>query len=117
MVAVLILIGALFSLFWIVALSSWPDMLGYIQETSSSVPSLMFLTLVYAGLSIACGIGMLKGQNWAKMLYIGFVPVLILLAIVNGFRITMLVSIVQYIVFVIVLTRPEASEYFRNRGQ
>ncbi|MEN6415863.1 MAG: hypothetical protein ABFD49_04950 [Armatimonadota bacterium] len=114
-VAVLILIGAIFSLFWVVALRSWPDMLSYIQETSSSVSSLIFLVIVYAGLSIACGIGMLNGKNWARMLYIGFVPVLILLAIINGFRITMLVGIVQYIIFVIILTRPDASDYFRNR--
>lgn len=115
-VAILLLIGALFSVLSIAFVYTSPTMRSYIYQTTSSVPLLVFLTLINAGLSITCGIGLLNGRNWARMLYIGFMPIFMLLAMTNGFVITMLVSVVQYIIFVIVLMRPDVSEYFHREA-
>ena len=115
-VAILLLIGALFNLISIVLLYSSPEIWDFIDQSTHSVPALIFLVLVNAGLSLACGIGMLKGRNWARLLYFGFMPVLIMLAVLNGFRITMLIGIATYIIFVIVLTRRDAVEYFTGES-
>jgi hypothetical protein len=113
-VAVLLLVEALLGLFWIVTIYTSPEMHSYIQETTNSLSAYVFLIFVNAGLSIRCGIGLLNGRNWARMLYIGFVPILISLAIINGFKITMLIGLAQYIIFAIILARPNASDYFHR---
>ncbi|MEN6357214.1 MAG: hypothetical protein ABFD83_09040 [Armatimonadota bacterium] len=113
-VAIFLLIGAFFSLLWIVMLFTSPITRDVIAETSRSIPALVFIVLVNAGLSLACGIGMLNGRNWARLLYIGFMPVMILLALFNGFRLTMLVGIAQYIIFAIILTWPSSVNYFTD---
>ena len=111
-VAILLLIEAVFSLLWIIMLYTSPVMRDIVAQTTQSIPALVFLTLVNAALSLTCGIGMLRGGNWAKMLYIGYVPVIVLLAMTNGFRLTMLIGIIQYIIFVIILMLPSSVKYF-----
>ena len=36
---------------------------------------LMIWTVVVAGISVVCGIALLKGLNWGRLLYLGFVPI------------------------------------------
>ncbi len=104
-VAIFLLIGALFSLIGVINLYTSSFSRELTEEASSSLAIVVFLALVNAGLSLACAIGMFNGRNWARWLYIGYVPVLVVISAVNGFRLPMLAGIAEYIIFLIILTR------------
>lgn len=65
---------------------------------------------------LVAAIAMLKGYDWGRLLYLLAVPVgMILNALVFGFGRAAFPGLVVYGVFVALLTRPPAEEYFRGR--
>jgi len=69
------------------------------------------------GLVIIGSIGMLKGMNWGRLLYLVLVPVSIILGwVLMGFQPFSILSVVVYILFAILLTRPQVNAYFSGEG-
>lgn len=74
--------------------------------------------LILGGLMLAApyfmmGQGMLNAKNWARLLYLWFTAILIVLCILDGNKSTIIV-VVSYITFAIYLTRPVAVAYFHR---
>ncbi len=83
--------------------------------SKSMVPASVQYLLMYVGLaiSIVSGIMMLKGQNWARLLYViwgafGFVFSLV----TSPMKLAMIPGLVIFAIIVFFLFRPAASEYF-----
>ncbi len=82
---------------------------------SSPIPvSVQFAILyVWAAVMIASGLAMLKGKNWARLLYViwGAVGGLMGLA-TSPTKVAMIPSLVLYGIIVFFLFRPKVREYF-----
>ncbi|MDO8586628.1 MAG: hypothetical protein Q7T82_06265 [Armatimonadota bacterium] len=79
-----------------------------ISGTQAAVSS-----LIGGAVTILCGVGMLFGRNWARILYLVIGPAgLIVGWLMNGFRPTSILSVIFYLVVVFFLVRRDAVEYF-----
>ncbi|MBN1548002.1 MAG: hypothetical protein JW902_15225 [Syntrophaceae bacterium] len=60
-----------------------------------------------------CGIGILKGKNWARMLYLGWGLFSILVSLAIGsLHVSMLPSLILFFIMAYFLFRPKAQIYF-----
>jgi hypothetical protein len=57
---------------------------------------------------------MLNGLNWGRIIYLCIEPIAIALAFAYGFDV--LLAPVIYLIFLLVLTRPSASAFFRGEA-
>jgi hypothetical protein len=81
----------------------------------SPIPIPVQYVISYAGLAvmIASGVGMLKGQNWARLLYVIWTAVSILLGLATApVRVMLIPGVILYGVIVFFLFRPKANQYF-----
>lgn len=83
--------------------------------SKSMLPASVQYLLMYVGLavSVVSGIMMLKGQNWARLLYViwgafGFVFSLV----TSPMKLAMIPGLVIFAIIIFFLFRPAAKEYF-----
>lgn len=79
------------------------------------IPLSIQYTMIYVRLliSIASGIGMLKRQNWARLLYVVWEAIGFLISLFTSPMKTALIpGLIVFIVIVIFLFRPGANQYF-----
>lgn len=75
--------------------------------------------MIYLGLTVilVSGIGMLKGQNWARVLYAGWNALGIVVGLATSpAKIGLIPGILFYLVVVVFLFRPAANRYFSTEG-
>jgi hypothetical protein len=87
------------------------------QNNSSMPESLQYTTLVLGTSAEVMGaIGMLKGKNWARLLYVFSVLAVLLFVLASpGIdKKRMIVPSAVYAVSTLFLFRPKANEYFRH---
>ncbi|MGO8731792.1 MAG: hypothetical protein ACLQVM_03250 [Terriglobia bacterium] len=80
-----------------------------------SLPVPVQYAMMYVGILvlIASGLAMLKGQNWARLLYVIWNPVGFLIGLVTSpVKAAMIPSLVIYAVVVFFLFRPKVNQYF-----
>jgi len=68
-------------------------------------------------IEVALAIGILKGKNWCRITYLIYYPIVVFISCIIGVTNTpfvVLIFIVCYIVSVIILTRPNASKFFKS---
>ncbi len=88
------------------------------QRLASHDPILIKYLMTFAGVPIgfACGIGMLKGYNWSRVFYAGWwairVCTFIIFSIISSFKIKIPIGSVMFGIWVYLLFRPDANEYF-----
>ena len=83
----------------------------------SPVPVPVQYTIIFMGLliSIVSALFMLKGANWARMLYIVWGAISLLLGLFTSpAKLTSIPGILIYAVFVFFLVRPKASAHFTD---
>ena len=71
--------------------------------------------MMYVGLlvMITSGLAMLKGQNWARLLYVVWSALGFLIGVATSpMKTAMIPGLVVYLVFVFFLFRPKANQYF-----
>jgi len=83
----------------------------------SPVPLSIQYIMLYAGLltTVICGAFMLKGKNWARLLYTtwGLVSFIFSLA-TTPVKATLIPSLVVFAIILFFLFRPRANEYFKQ---
>jgi hypothetical protein len=85
----------------------------------SPVPIPLQYVMMYVGLliSIVAGIAMLKGQNWARFLYVIWSAIGFVIGIATSpMKAMMIPGLVMFVLITIFLFRPEANEYFSPKG-
>ena len=83
----------------------------------SPIPVPLQYVMLYLGLtiSILCAIFMLRAANWARLLYIGWNGIeLLVLLLTSPVKPMLIPGILMYAVFVFFLLRPKASAYFTH---
>ena len=80
-----------------------------------SAPVQHVLSYVLVVVMITSGVGMLKGQNWARLLYVIYNAINFLLGLATAtspVRVMLIPAVIIYGVIVFFLFRPKASQYF-----
>ncbi|MCK9603850.1 MAG: hypothetical protein M0R66_05785 [Candidatus Omnitrophica bacterium] len=95
------------------AILSKPEYQKLADVTGQSLRIAMLLSSVYAALFLVCGVAMLKGFNWGRLVYLWCYGVMVVLNIAFS-RLSLLVlpSVVVFVTFLFFLTRPAANEFF-----
>lgn len=81
----------------------------------SPVPIPVQFIMLYVGLTVmlVCGIGMLKGKNWARLLYVIWSAVGLVIGLATSPMKAMLIpGLLVVLIFVFFLFRPNANRYF-----
>ena len=84
----------------------------------SLIPIPLQFVISYVGLliTLASGIAMLKGQNWARFLYVGWGVIGFVIGILTfPMKAAMIPGVVVVAVFAFFLFRPEANTYFSTK--
>jgi hypothetical protein len=85
------------------------------QDTLEVPVMQKLLALASPMIVLASGIGILKGKNWGRVMYIAVVPLFALgKAMESGFQANLLSGLVVYAIIVVVLFTPKASVYFAS---
>ncbi len=85
--------------------------------SKNPMPISMQYTMLYVGLliTIVCGIAMLKRQNWARLLYVGWGIFGSLVGVATSpMKLMMIPGIIGFLIFVFFLFRPKANKYFKG---
>ena len=102
-------IGLVFSLFLI----NHPTVQELMAKSPLPVPVQYALEFVAPLLSALCGVFMLKGANWARLLYVGWrVLILIITFITMPVNLATLFGVIFLAVVVFFLFRPKANAFF-----
>ena len=86
----------------------------------SPLPVSVQYAILYLGLAIMLisGITMLKGKNWARMLYVGWSSIGFIVGIlISPARAVMIPGIVVFAIFVFFLFRPKANAFFTGAAE
>lgn len=92
-----------------------PEAREIMEQGKLPVEAQIALSLVGLGVLVVSGIGMLKGGNWARMLYVGWTA----LSLILGFftapaPATMIPSLIIFLIIAFFLFRPAPNAYFRG---
>jgi hypothetical protein len=85
--------------------------------SKSPIPISIQYVMMFVGLliTIICGIAMLKGMNWARLLYIGWSIIGFIIGIATSpMKAMMIPGLIIFFIFAFFLFRPKANEYFRS---
>ena len=83
------------------------------------LPIPLQFAMTYVGLLImvTSGVAMLKGQNWARLLYVGWSIIAIIIELaVSPMKAAMIPSVAFFLVIVFFLFRPQANAHFSTEG-
>lgn len=84
--------------------------------SKSPIPVNIQYFMMFAGLviTLVCGIAMLKGRNWARLLYVGWSVVAFIIGLATSPVKAMLIpGLIIFIIFAFLLFRPKANAYFK----
>lgn len=82
----------------------------------SPIPANIQYVMMYAGLLVMLlsGVAMLKRQNWARLLYVGWGIIGFIIGIATSpMKAAMIPGLIIFLVIVFFLFRPKANEYFK----
>jgi len=82
----------------------------------SPIPVNIQYIMMYVGLLImlVCGVAMLKGKNWARLLYVGWSAIGFVIGIATSpIKTAMIPGLVVFLIIAFFLFRPKANEYFK----
>ena len=85
----------------------------------SALPLPVQYAMIFVGLlvGIVCGVFMLKGANWARLLYVGWgILGFAISFITTPGKLTMLPGIIFFAIVVFFLFRPKANAFFSGRS-
>lgn len=86
--------------------------------SKSPVPVPIQIALAYVGLAVTLvsGIGMLRGKNWSRWLYVGWTAFGSILGVATSpMKLAMIPGIIVFGVIVFFLFRPAANRFFSDR--
>ena len=84
----------------------------------SLLPIPLQYSMLYVGLliTIVAGIAMLKGQNWARFLYVAWTALGFVIGVVtSSMKTAMIPGLVVFSVITFFLFRPKANQYFSQK--
>ena len=86
--------------------------------SKSPIPIPLQIAITYVGIliTIVSGVAILKGQNWARFLYVGWSVIGFVIGLLtNPMKVAMIPGLVIFVVIAFFLFRPKANEYFSTK--
>jgi hypothetical protein len=86
--------------------------------SKSSIPINVQIIVMYAGLliTLVSGIAMLKRQNWARFIYVGWRIITSIIIIATlPMKVLIIPSIIVFLIVVYFLFQPKANDYFKTK--
>lgn len=114
---IIIILGcsALYNVIRMPTIFKMPEYQKLAEITGESLWISMLITSLIGILLLVSGVVMLKGFNWGRLLYLWGYGISVLFNIVTrGFSLIVLPSVIIYVIFLIFLIRPAASEFFKK---
>ena len=109
----LLVVTAAASLFGLLNLSSNPMAQAIIQQTGVPLAAHMALTVIGVVVTLACGYGVLKGFDWARLLYVGYSALGLVIGLaISPYPSATLIGVVFLAVIAFFLFRPAANAWF-----
>ncbi len=87
--------------------------------SKNPIPLSIQYGMMYAAIliTLVCGIAMLKRQNWARLLYVGWNIFTFIVGLVTSpAKAMMIPGIILFFILAFFLFRPKANEYFKATG-
>lgn len=108
------IITGIFSFLYILNLPDYYKGLGIVNN-GLDLLLIMLIVSVISVIYLVCGIAILCGTNWGRISYIIFIGFVTLFSVLsNNFSIINIPYFVLYLMFLYLLLRPEANEFFRK---
>jgi len=114
---IIIVLGfsALYNVMRMPQIFSKPEYQKLAEATGESLGVSILISSICGILGLISGVAMLKGFNWGRLVYLWGYGIIVLFNIITrGFSLLVLPSIIIFAVFLIFLTRPAASEFFKS---
>lgn len=112
-IAWIFIVAGVISIF--ISLSSLNNPMVKELMSKSLLPIPLQYAMMYIGLvvSFVCGVGMLKGQGWVRLLYViwGAIGLLINL-ITSPMKVAIIPGLIFFVIIVFFLYRPASNQYF-----
>jgi hypothetical protein len=94
-----------------------PVVLEAMAKIPLSIPVQVAWTYIGLSITIVSGLFMLRGANWARFLYIGWIAVSNLLALViSPAKTTLIPGLIVYGIIFFFLLQPKANQFFNGSG-
>ncbi len=97
---------------------SFTDPLAQELMARSLLPVSLQIVMAYVGLAVAigCGVGMLKGADWSRKVYLGWSVLGLIVAVVTSpLKLLLIPGALIIALFIYFLFRPQASAWFAPR--
>ena len=112
-IAWILIVTGVFSLF--TSLSSLNNPMVKELMSKSLLPIPLQYAIMYIGLAISfiCGIGMLKGQGWARFLYVAWGAIGLLIGLITSpIKAALIPGLIVFVIIVFFLYRSSSNQYF-----
>ena len=112
-IAWLLIVSGVISAFTILSSLNNPMAKELMSKSSLSIP--LQYAIMYIGLAILiiCGIGMLKGKGWARLLYVTWGAIGFLTNLISfPMKVGIIFGLIFFVIIVFFLYRPASNQYF-----
>ena len=99
----------------LMSVATWdsPEVQHLMNENPLPLPVQYAMLLVGVAVALVSGAALLRGQNWARFLYVGWGSIAVVTGLLTSARATALLpGVVVFVIIAIFLFRPKANEYF-----
>ncbi len=101
----------------ILMMGSSPEMAKAVEQTHMSLQFLQIWTVIGAVVTIAAAVGIWKGLPWGRVLYVAWNVIGIAVGFLTGTKqVSILISILIFVVIAAFLFTNRANEWFQARG-
>ena len=112
-IAWILIVGTGITLISTTAMINNPMMLDLMSKSPIPIPIQYAITYIGSAIMLVSGIAMLKGCNWARLLFVIWSAINFLVGIVTSpMKATLILGLVSFLIIVFFLFRPKANAYF-----
>jgi hypothetical protein len=89
-----------------------------VSNSPVPLPIQCAFSILGSGITAVCGLGMLKGHNWARLLYLVWAGVSLFVGLVaSPDKLSVIPSVVLFALIAFFLFQPKTIEYFRPKPE
>lgn len=115
-IAWFLIVSGVISVFTSLSSLNNPMVKELMSKSPLPIPLQYAMMIIGLAVSVICGIGMLKGQGWARLLYVTWGAIGILISLITCPSKTVIIpGLIIFIIIAFFLYRPASNQYFSQR--
>jgi hypothetical protein len=112
-IAWFLIVAGVISVFTTLSTLNNPMVEELMSKSLLPVPLQYAMMYIALAVSVICGIGMLKGQGWARLLYVIWGIIGFLVGFVTSpMKVAIIPGLIVFVIIVLLLYRPASNQYF-----